>query len=153
MGVLWYWGKSIEDYTSEDFWFCVFMVTRWNRLKWADVLVLQPVFVLFLLMSMYLMKCSEPVLVEQVWTDSIIEELSYCQETQMLLGHQNYKLLTFRTNYDIKGIVCLKEFSLSFLCETQRQFGKMSQCFCLYNWSQKGARLFGSNVLNVLQKK
>ncbi len=167
MGVLWYWGKSIEDYTSEDFWFCVFMVTRWNRLKWADVLVLLSVFVLFLLMSMYLMKCSEPVLVEQVWTDSIIEELSYCQETQMLLGHQNYKLLTFWTNYDIKGIVCLKklhsvitvntlmitEFSLSFLCETQRKFGKMSQCFCLYNWSQKGAKLFGSNVLNVLQKK
>lgn len=86
------------------------------------------------------MKCSEPVVVEQVWTDSIIEQLSYCQETQMLLGHQNYKLLTFWTNYDIKGIVCLKkynsvitvntlmisEFSLSFLCETQRKFDQMS---------------------------
>lgn len=67
------------------------MFTTWNRFSWADVLVLQPVFVLFLLMSMYLMKCSEPVFVEQVWTDSIIEQLSYCQQTQMLLGHQKYK--------------------------------------------------------------
>ncbi len=64
------------------------------------------------------MKCSKPVVVEQVWTDSIIEQLSYCQETQMLLGHQNYKQLTFWTNYDIKGIVCLKKKKILSLLST-----------------------------------